>query len=311
MLLGLVMLSPTRSAQAASAGWPAMFGDSAPTLASLHSDEAVVGKQFGAVRLYRLWGDPLFTADDLAMRDSGHVLFISVKAKRANGSVVKFADIAAAKPGSLLYNDMLSMVQQIKAFGARVYFIFNHEPEADASLGMGDGPAFVAAWRALVTTFKANGLTSFNVRFVLTVTSLAFTRTGTTRTIGAYYPGDAYVDAIGDDVYNAYTCRKAKWLELSSLIEPFRVWGLGHPTKQLMLMEWGSVEDPAQPGRKAQWIRNAEALFKTPAYSQFTALLYFTGRTPPAACAWDFLTSASATASFKALADDPAYGATA
>ena len=74
-----------------------------------------------------------------------------------------------------------------------------------------------------------------------------------------------------------------------------------------MLMEWGSAEDPRVPGHKAQWIARAAALFQQPAYSQFTALLYWTHHGTPEGCHFTFRSSASATAAWRAMGSLPAY----
>ena len=75
----------------------------------------------------------------------------------------------------------------------------------------------------------------------------------------AYYPGDAYVDWLALDAYNWVGCapgKPAAWRPLAQVAGPFRSFGLAHG-KPLMLAEWGSAEDPLQPGRKAQWLRES------------------------------------------------------
>ena len=58
------------------------------------------------------------------------------------------------------------------------------------------------------------------------------------------------------------------------------------------------IDDKAVPGRKAQWIKDVQALFKLPAYNQFTALLQWGGLNIKANCPFDYSTSATATARF-------------
>ncbi len=258
------------------------------------------------VRDYKSWGSPLFSSNQTAMRDTGHTLFLSVKAIRASGARVKFADIAAARAGSALYNDMVSMASQIKAFRNTVYIVFNHEPEASGSTANGNGPQFAAAWRNFVTIMRAQKVT--NAKYVATFTGWGFSRKDSGN-VANYYPGDPYVDAVAADVYNWASCRKQPWTPMSSLVAGIKAWGTAHPTKQLMLLEWGSVEDKSVPGRKAQWINDVDALFKTPAYSQFTALLQWGGRNIVANCPFDYTTSTTATAAWATMGRDPAYGA--
>ena len=77
--------------------------------------------------------------------------------------------------------------------------------------------------------------------------------------------------------------------------------------KGKIVVEFGSVEDPKVPGHKAQWLNDAEAMFKEPTYSQFTAVLHWAGTNTTPECSFNYTTSASATAAFKAFGDDPSY----
>ena len=256
------------------------------------------------VRDYKWWDATLFGANQLWMRDTGHTLFLSIKAKRSNGSIVKLSDIAAARSGSTLYNTMVSMATQIKNYHNTVYIILNHEPEASDSLTNGNGAQFAAAWRNFVTIMRAQKVT--NAKYVATFTGYGFTRNDS-RNVSYYYPGDAYVDAVAADLYNWGKCRQQPWTPMSSLVAGIKSWGGAHPTKQLMLLEWGSVEDPAVPGRKAKWIKDVSDLFKQSGYSQFTALLQWGGLNIDSSCAFGYTTSTSATSAWVAMGRDAAY----
>jgi hypothetical protein len=100
------------------------------------------------------------------------------------------------------------------------------------------------------------------------------------------------------------------WKTLGTIVEPFRVFGTQHPSIDLWLTEWASWEDPAVADRKAGWIDQARELFKTPAYAQFAGVLYFNSSANNPNfddCIWRVTTSASALASFRAMANDPFY----
>jgi hypothetical protein len=176
---------------------------------------------------------------------------------------------------------------------------------------MGTAAQYVAAWRKWVTVLKAQGAT--NARFVFAATAWGFSRTGD-RSAAAFYPGDGYVDAIAADGYNWAGCQgnsKNGWRELSQVIEAQRQFGLKHPTKALMVWEFGSAEDKSQPGHKAQWLRNARALFKQSAYSQYTVVLSWEGRAYGGGkCLFDYLSSATAKAAWKEFGTDPAFRGT-
>ncbi len=302
--------NPTAVTAAATTRPPLMFGASGSNNQLVEAHERTLGQKLHGLRVYKDWDDPLFTSSQITARDTGHTLFLSISSKRNGGGGIHWADIASAQPGSQLFADMQRQAQQIKAFGDKVYIAFNHEPETESWAGT---PAqFAAAWRKVVSTYRAAGVT--NARYVLTLTAWGFARNDS-RSANSYYPGDAYVDYIAADGYNWYRCRGDgdQWRELASIIEAHRRFGMEHPTKGLMLWEFGSVEDPANPGRKAQWFRNAQALFKQPGYSQYKALITWEGRlysgSSSSNCGFDYASSPSARDAWIAMATDPFYGA--
>ena len=166
--------------------------------------ETQIGRPLAGVRVFDLWNTPFPDAYTTWLRDTGHTVFLSVKAKRVNGSTVLWRDIANAQPGSTLYNQIVGWATSVKAFGAPMYFIFNHEPEAGASDSNGSAQEFIAAWRQVITIFRDQGVT--NAKYVWTMTDYAFWRTDGGRA-DLWYPGDAYVDAIASDSYNWSNCR--------------------------------------------------------------------------------------------------------
>ena len=48
-----------------------------------------------------------------------------------------------------------------------------------------------------------------------------------------------------------------------------RLFAQGKAIKGILIPEWASTEDPAQPDRKAQWISDARALVKKPGWKGF------------------------------------------
>ena len=301
-----VALGVQGAGQAASSTKPIIFGAAADNETQVTTDEKVLGRHMEGIRDYRSWDSPkLFGSSQIWMRDTGHTIVMSIKAQRVNNSKIKFADIATAAPGSALYKDMQNMAMQIKAFAKPVWISFNHEPEASGSTDSGNGPQFAAAFRKFVTVMRASGVT--NAKYVTIFTGWGFSRTDS-GSVNNYYPGDAYVDAIAADVYNWAGCKQSQvWTPLWMLVAGIQAFGLLHPTKQLMLAEWGSVEDRAIAGRKAAWITAAQAMFKLPAYAQFTVALSWSGINTDAVCSFDYNTSASAQTAWKAMGNDPSY----
>lgn len=275
--------------------------------------EQKLGRRLAEVRVFQRWDDPWPDSYADYLKANGYPIILSVRAMLANGTPIKWADIANAAPGSALYNDILRWANGVKSYGLPVYFSFNQEPELEANLANGTAADFIAAWRKIVTVFRADDVS--NARYMWIMTGYAFgLPTSDRRYAPNWYPGDAYVDAIGGDTYNWFTCRPGvinAWYSLQQLVEPQRLFGLAHPDKPQWLAEWASAEDPDQPGSKAAWYNQAEALFKQPGYQQFQGISIFneTYNTPTVKCAWSFDSSPTTAAAFIAMANDPFYAA--
>jgi Glycosyl hydrolase family 26 len=279
-------------------------------LSALSDLEADVNRQFDVVRIFTSWERPWpdSYANRLAANDQ--IPLLSVKPKRDNGSVIKWANIAAAAPNTTLYNDIVDWADNVKAFPGPVYFTFHHEAEASANLPYGTAAEFIQAWRKVVDVFRAQGVT--NATYLWIATDFSFATTSTERRFAAkWYPGDAWVDAIGADAYNWVDCRQRNegWRSLQQIIEPLRQFGLAHPTKELWLPEFATVEDAAQPNRKADWIRDAAALFQQPGWAQFRGVSYFHYLVPSFPnCEWWVNSSTKSLNAFAAMGADPFYG---
>ena len=288
---------------------PVVFGVAAATRAQVEAHERVLGESVEGVRMYRTWGrGGVIGPQQRWARDAGHSVFLSIRSERADGSPVRFADVAAARPGSALHADLVAMAREVKAYGAPIGITYHHEPEAAASTRLGDGPEFAAAWRRVVSVFRAEGVT--NARFIWTTTLYGFERTDA-RAAARYYPGDDVVDAIAGDGYNWYDCRGGStWKSFADVVEPLRRFGAAHPHEDLVLMEVSSVEDPRRPGRKGDFWRGAPALLASPGYGQLSAVLYYGGENhdPGHGCRWDYRTSSSSLAGWVAMARSDVFG---
>jgi hypothetical protein len=231
------------------------------------------------------------------------------------------------------YNDIVNWAKVIKAYisasGEHMYFTFNHEPEAAASNGMGTPTDYINAWRNIVNIFRAQNVT--NIEYVFVGTDYGWTRKF--NVVQWFYPGDSWVDDIGADSYNWADCRPEvtiAWKTLQSIIYPTTVpgdwstktgrpaseyglvrFGALHPTKGLMLPEFGSVEnqDGQTTPSKAQWIAQAQLLLKQPAYHQFKLinLWNFSGNGAHSTCNFKIDSSTSALQAMRVWGADAAY----
>ena len=288
---------------------PRHFDTDAEEVASV---ESWLGQPFGVIRVFKQWDEPFPNPYESWALGTGHRLVVSLKSERLNGSPIKWDDIANATPGTGLHDYVAQLATKIAALDQPVYFIFHHEPEVKGHEIYGEAPQFIAAWRNVVGIFRSAGAS--NVKFMLTLTDHAYRVPVTdARTADNWYPGDDYVDAIGADTYNWYNCRVVggDWTSLELLLGGHRRFGERHPTKELWLPELGSVEDPANPDRKATWFNDARAMFKKAEWRQYKGVIYFNSehnnsRFPD--CDWWLDSSDESIGAFGQWMNDPFFG---
>ena len=314
LLAGLIVAAMLAvvPAQPAMAAPPLEWGiDVKPGQANMDSIESAVGRKAASTRVFLKWNSPFPDTYHNYLGVNGHTLMISVRPQYLNGAKILWKDLA--RPGTRSYTELLSWVEKIKAFQASypdssVTFTLHHEPETVANSVFGTAADYTAAWVRVVQEFRNRAV---NVKFYWIMTAHSFRRPLADRQNAAnWYPGDSYVDVIASDAYNWYTCRhdvSSPWKSLVSLIKPMRDFGAAR-SKAMYLTEYASVEDPQVPGRKAQWLSDAQALFKTPEYALFTGVAYFNLNGPNyPACGWPVTSSDSALAAFRTMGLDPAY----
>ncbi|MFV0257218.1 MAG: hypothetical protein ACK5PP_02050 [Acidimicrobiales bacterium] len=241
---------PEASGPALTADTPrfgaALKGSDAAAVETLEAD---AGAPLGVVRTFARWDTQFPTADHLALLESGHRIHLSVRPRFDDGTVVLWSDVAAARPGSPVYERMVEWADAVAPYADQLYLTFNHEPETRDSAANGSAEDFVAAFRRWNEVMAEHG--AGDIPRVVVLTRGAF---GDGR-VDQWYPGDAAVDIIGVDAYNWFDCQGSPrpWLSPSELLEPAVVFAEEHG-KPMAIPEVASTEDPADPGRKAQWM---------------------------------------------------------
>jgi mannan endo-1,4-beta-mannosidase len=149
-----------------------------------------VGREPDLVLLYSGWGEPFLTQFAETAYAHGAEPVVQIYPP-ANGNL---AEIAMGRRDGYLR----SYAAQVRAFGHPVVLSFAPEPNGPWypwGWTLTPAPTWVAAWRHVVTVFRASGAT--NVTWLLTLNT-SFRRSGP---VAAYWPGAAYVDWIGVDGY--------------------------------------------------------------------------------------------------------------
>ncbi|MFV0526047.1 MAG: hypothetical protein ACK5RL_16295 [Acidimicrobiales bacterium] len=217
--------------------------------AAVEALEAQAGAPLGVVRTFARWDTPFPTAEHRAILGSGHRMHLSVRPRYDDGTVVLWSEVAAARPGSPVYDRMVEWAEAVAPYTDQLYLTFNHEPETRDSQANGTAEEFVAAFRRWNEVMAEHGAGDIPRVVVLTRGAFADGR------IDQWYPGDAAVDVIGVDAYNWFDCQGSArpWLTPAELLEPAARFA-AERDKPMAVPEVASTEDPADPGRKAEWI---------------------------------------------------------
>jgi mannan endo-1,4-beta-mannosidase len=147
------------------------------------------GKQPNLVGYFSGWAEPFNTAFADGLHQHGVIPFVQIDPT--------FASVAGIAAGD--YNAYLNRyAASVRAYGHPVVIGFGHEMNApNYSWGYGRTPAatFVAAWRHIVTLFRAAG--AQNVTWLWTINA---DRPGT-GPVQDWWPGAKYVTWVGIDGY--------------------------------------------------------------------------------------------------------------
>jgi len=311
-MTAVLSLLPATSSQAASLSDPMAFGafPGAATQSATQTFETNAGRSLAYVRVYDRWDSVFPNAQINWMKNTGHSLFLSIKTRLKNGTNVSWAAIAAAVPGDPLYADMQRWATQIKSYELPIYVTFNHEPDTTNSQTSGTPTDYVAAYRTFVSVMRSENVT--NAIWAWTAAARNFSGT-TKRYAPNYYPGDDVVDVIAVDAYNMYCRTKTgkwanPWRSLEQILAPFMSFAAQHPGPALVVAEFASAEDPADPTAKANWISDAQQLFKEPGYERFKAVSYWnTTSHNYVNCDFKVTTSTAALTAYQAMGEDPFY----
>lgn len=255
LALALVVFFTMSTAAARAADPPAVSigvnpTGSGPLGAAIDAYTAKAGAAPRMVMWYQSFSEPLFygsQVQDVASR--GQTPLITWAPELSDGSGVPLADIASGA-----HDDRIRAAAQLAAsWGKPLLVRFAHEMNLSGSpYGPGRNgnvpAAFVAAWRHVVTVFRAERAT--NVRWVWTPN----VDCGGGCPFESFYPGDDWVDWVGLDGYNYSSISGVPWMSLS------QVFGSSYDamerltSKPLMIAETSSAEGG---GDKAAWIRDA------------------------------------------------------
>ncbi len=220
--------------------------------------ETLLGRKLDIVHWFMSWDTPYdialveaASADGrrpLITWEPNHQAVQAIAAGTYDGLIRDFADGVRATPG----------IVYVRPFP---------EMNGDWVPWNGDPAALVAAWRHMVTVFRAEG--ADNVRWVWSpnVTDQPNTPANA---MERYYPGSSYVDVLALDGYNwGTTTSWSTWQSYTEIFaQPYaRITALG--PQPVWITEIASA---SQGGDKAAWVAN---MLNTSAFPRIQALVWF------------------------------------
>jgi hypothetical protein len=258
---------------------------------------AMVGRKPDIVMDYSNVTDPLLTSTEVANLSSrGETPLVSWQLYKSgySGPTIPLSQIAAGAYDG----DLRRAAAEAKAmpFG-EILIRFGHEMNGNWYGWSGEPAAFVAAWRHVVSLFRAEGAT--NVKWVWSANvdngSYPFR---------AYFPGDEWVDYTGLDGYNWGTAGVGvnRWESLAQVFSSSYAQLTQLSSKPVILTEVSSSE---VGGNKAAWIREGFLHTIPQSFPRVNAVVWFDRNQEED---WRIDSSASSLAAYREVVASSIYG---
>ena len=170
-----------------------------PTNEKLHAVETLLGTRFPMVHRFHDLNDTVPTRTSAASVQDGRILQLSIDA-RIYGRPLSDMSWAAVAEGR--YDAQLkAQAAGVAGLHRPVFVTFGHEPDLPRHSVLGPPSDFRAAWRHVHAVFERAGAT--NAVWVWVVTGSPATDARAVQ----MWPGNAFVDWISWESYNAAGCR--------------------------------------------------------------------------------------------------------
>ena len=241
-------------------------------------------------------------------RQTGHLPMQSWRVQFSEAEPITCATAAAINAG-VYDTQLMRQARAVKAAGSTVLVRFNFEMTDNQENTCFTGfpvqdnlplaaQEFITAWRHVVDRFRSAGAT--NVQWVWAPGRGAYEN----EIASMFYPGPAYVDWIGIDMYN----KTLQPIPFSSSggVNQFYAWA-STEGKPLMISENGAYDDPSQdPSPQSEWISTARTFMK--ASPAIKAYVYWGAIPPTPPPPPTYQLQGLGLEAFKALANDPYFG---
>jgi hypothetical protein len=262
--------------------------------AQLVSLEGQIHRKVAIDLHYSTWTTDLASQSVMADLSAGRIPLISWQCGAPDAAVAAGADdnmiAAQAKAIAALHHPVM-----IRWFWEMEYTGSNGGKQGEnaaSCIGTAGPSGYVAAWRHIVEVFRANGAT--NVSWVFCPGQSSYGPEASARGVAAslYYPGNNFVDWIGEDAYS-----RATPATLPSLVAGM-YHAYGNSGKPLIVCETG-----AEAANQPAFLSSADQLPSD--YPNLKAIVYFDSHGPLG----NYVFTPQGLAAFMNLAHDPSLSA--
>jgi mannan endo-1,4-beta-mannosidase len=265
-----------------------------PTLALYAEYRGITGNDPALVEWFQSFAEPLAYPSQLALIAANRSLPIITWIPIDDGRRVPLAAIAAGRFDAYLERS----ARLARSFRGIVAIRFAHEmnlPEHYNLAGGEKANVFVAAWRHIVRVFRHAG--ADNVRWIWSPN----VDCGGRCPFAKFYPGNAWVDAVGLDGYNSGTGEGGKWESMSSVFaESYRTLAR-LSSRPILITETGSV---SVGGSRARWLEDGLLDTVPEQFPRVRAVILFDQDTDHG---WKITPDTAAASALRVVARSPEY----
>jgi beta-mannanase len=287
---GKVKVRPVNVTPLANSRWIGMYVPGAPSsMAPIEAIESMDGTHTGVVHFFMADSESFPTSRVQAIADHGSTPLVTLEFWSIGGT-----GLSAISNGSkdAYLNKFAAAARD---YGGEVWVRPLHEMNGDwypwgGPVGSNSASKYIAAWRHIHDVFAAAGAT--NVKLVWCPNNDSVPNTSA-NAIGAYWPGESYVDYAALDGYNAGNTQS--WSSWRSFEDTFassydKVASL--TSKPMFIAETSSLESG---GSKAEWITDMFSVIRT-RFPRLVGVVWFNASLDSD---WRFETSSSSQTAFR------------
>lgn len=285
-----VKVRPVNVTPLSDSRWIGMYVPGAPSsMAPIEAVESIDGTHTGVIHFFMADSESFPTSRVQAIADHGSTPLVTLEFWSIGST-----GLSAISNGSKdAYLNRFATAA--RDYGGEVWVRPLHEMNGDwypwgGPVGSNSASKFIAAWRHIHDVLEAAGATNVKLVWCPNNDSVPYT---SANAIGAYWPGESYVDYAALDGYNAGNTQSwSSWRSFEDTFDTAYDKVASLTTRPIFIAETSSVESG---GSKAEWITDMFSVIRT-RFPRLVGVVWFNANLDSD---WRFQTSASSESAFR------------